>query len=113
MHELSIATSIIEQAEEFARKYKAEKITRIDLEVGQFTGVVIDSLKFALEFAVKDTILEKAKVEIIEIKGKTECNACQTIFDNPDWYTPCPACGSMDFKVSGGEELQIKSIYTG
>jgi hydrogenase nickel incorporation protein HypA/HybF len=113
MHELSVATSIIEFAEEFAREHKAAKIKRIDIEVGQLSGIVTDSLEFALEYAVKNSILEDAEINITEIPGKSKCNKCQAEFDNADWYTPCPKCQSLDFEITEGKELQIKSIFTG
>lgn len=111
MHELSIATNIIEFAEEFARDHQATKIKRIELEVGQLSGIFIDNLKFALEFAVKDTVLDQAEVVIDEIRGKSKCNKCLTIFEIVDWSTICPACQSSDFEIISGKELQIKSIF--
>ncbi|HOH83360.1 MAG TPA: hydrogenase maturation nickel metallochaperone HypA [Bacteroidales bacterium] len=113
MHELSIATSIIEIAEDFARSHQAEKISRIEIEVGQLSGIVKESLVFALELAVKNTVLESAEVVITEIPGKSICQACKHEFDNPDWYTPCPECQSMNTEITAGKELQIKSIFTG
>ncbi|MCK9612487.1 MAG: hydrogenase maturation nickel metallochaperone HypA [Bacteroidales bacterium] len=113
MHELSIATSIIEFAEEFATEHKTEKIKRIELEVGQLSGVVTESLKFALELAVKDTVLESTEIIINEVTGKSICNNCNKEFENPDWYTPCPACQSIDSEIVSGKELHIKSIITG
>lgn len=112
MHELSIAASIVDYAEEFAREHQAKSISRIELEVGQLSGVVTDSLVFAMEEAVKGSILEKAQVVIVEIAGKSICNKCQTEFDNSDWYTPCPNCQSMDSEIVGGKELNISSIVT-
>ena len=111
MHELSIATNIIEFAEECAHDHQITDISRIELEIGQLSGIVTESLKFALEFAVKNTVLEKAVVVITEVPGKSKCNNCQTIFNIYDWSTICPACRSMDFEIIGGKELQIKSIF--
>lgn len=110
MHELSIATSIVEYASEFAREHRADSISRIDLEVGQLSGVVKESLEFAMEEAVKNSVLEKAQVVITETEGKSVCNKCQTEFNNSDWYTPCPNCMSMDSEIVAGKELQIRSI---
>ncbi|PKP01395.1 MAG: hydrogenase maturation nickel metallochaperone HypA [Bacteroidetes bacterium HGW-Bacteroidetes-6] len=112
MHELSIASSIVEYAEEFAREHQANRISKIELEVGQLSGVVTDSLEFAMEEAIKGSVLEKAQVVIIEIIGQSICNQCQTEFANSDWYTPCPQCNSMDSEIVAGKELQIKSIVT-
>ncbi len=111
MHELSIATNVLEFAEEFAREHHVTKIKRIDLEVGQLSGIVIDSLKFAFEFAVKNTVLEHAEVVITVVPGKSKCLQCETVFDIVDWSTICPACHSTDFEILDGKEMQIKSIF--
>jgi len=111
MHELSIATNIIEFAEEFARDHQVTKINRIEIEVGKLSGIVIDSLEFALELAVKDTVMEHAEVVITEIPGTSRCDKCQTIFEIYNWATICPACQSTQFEIIGGKEMQIKSIF--
>jgi hydrogenase nickel incorporation protein HypA/HybF len=111
MHELSIATNIVEFAEEFARDHQVTKINRIEIEVGQLSGIVMESLKFALEFAVENTVLEKADMVISIIPGKSKCNKCQTVFEIPNWYTTCPTCQSTDFEIMDGKEMQIKSIF--
>ncbi|HPB01635.1 MAG TPA: hydrogenase maturation nickel metallochaperone HypA [Bacteroidales bacterium] len=110
MHELSIAASIVDYAAEFASEHQATSISRIEIEVGQLSGVITDSLEFAMEEAVKGSVLEKAEVVIIEIAGRSECKMCHTQFDNPDWYTPCPKCQSMDSEIIGGKELLIRSV---
>ncbi len=111
MHELSIATNIIEIAEEFAIKNNNAKISKIEIEVGELSGIVIASLEFALALAVKDTVLEHSQRLIIPILGQATCNVCHTQFPNSDWYTPCPKCFSMGFEITGGKELRIKSIF--
>jgi hydrogenase nickel incorporation protein HypA/HybF len=111
MHELSIATNVIEFAEEFAREHQTTKINRIELEVGLLSGIVIDSLKFALKFSVKKTVLEHAEIVITVIPGKAKCGNCNTVFDLVDWSTACPACKSTDFGIIDGKELQITSIF--
>jgi len=112
MHELSIAADIIDIAEDFVRDHRTNKIIRLELEAGQLSGIVTASLEFALDLAVKNTVLEKAEIVLSEVPGRSKCNKCQTIFEVSDWFTPCPACGSMDLEITGGKELLIKSITT-
>jgi hydrogenase nickel incorporation protein HypA/HybF len=111
MHELSIATSIIEIAEDFAREKHVEKIRKIEVEVGKLSGVVCDNLIFALDIAVKDTVLDGAEIIIDETEGRSVCNPCGTEFVNNDWYTPCPGCQSLDFEITAGKELRVRSIF--
>jgi len=110
MHELSIAASIVDYATDFANEHQAKSISRIEIEVGQLSGVITESLEFAMEEAVKGSVLEKAEVVLTEVPGRSRCNRCQTEFDNPDWYTPCPTCQSIDSVIVGGKELLIRSV---
>jgi hydrogenase nickel incorporation protein HypA/HybF len=111
MHELSIATSIIDIAEDFAREKHVEVIRKIEIEVGKLSGIVRDNLVFALEIAVKETVLKDAEIIIDETEGRSVCNACGTEFVNNDWYTPCPNCQSLDFEIMAGKELRVRSIF--
>jgi hydrogenase nickel incorporation protein HypA/HybF len=111
MHELSIAANIIEIAEEFAAGHKGAQIRKVELVVGKLSGIVRDSLDFAMEIAVKNTILENAEILIEEVDGKSVCNKCHTEYINNDWYTPCPSCGALDFEITAGKELRVKSIF--
>jgi hydrogenase nickel incorporation protein HypA/HybF len=111
MHELSIAASIVDIAEDYARKEKAGVITKIEIEVGTLSGIVRESLEFAMEFAVKDTVLEKAKVEINDIPGKGECEQCHTVFEMNDLYTPCPKCNAFNPLIIQGKEMRVSSLY--
>jgi hydrogenase nickel incorporation protein HypA/HybF len=70
MHELSIAYSIVELAEEQASSRNASEIEEIELEIGQLAGVEIQTLTFALQSVVKGTRLEKARIVIKTPHGK-------------------------------------------
>jgi hydrogenase nickel incorporation protein HypA/HybF len=110
MHELSIAENIIEYATEFAKQHKAERVLKLELEIGQLSGVIKESLEFAFEETLKNTVLENATIIISETKGIARCNNCGTEFENPDWYTPCPECTSVNSEIIKGKELLITSI---
>jgi len=110
MHELSIAMNIIDIAGEYAEKAKAKVVHRIEIEVGELSGVVFEALEFAMENAVKNTILENAKWFIHKISGKVLCENCSYEFDTDNVYTPCPKCGDYRQEIIQGRELRVKSI---
>lgn len=113
MHELSIASDIIEIAEKSAREHHAACISKIEIVVGRLSGVVHDSLMFAMEEAVKGSMLEKAEVVIIDREAKARCNQCMHEFDTDSFYNTCPACGGFSFELIAGSELKISSIIIG
>ena len=94
MHEMSIAQSIVELAEEQARSRYSEAVEELELEIGRLAGVELHTLDFALESAVKGSLLEHASIvrHIIDGEGM------------------CTACGSYCVKIIKGKELRVKSI---
>ena len=82
MHEMSIALSIIDLATEQAQKENARKIVEIELDIGAVSGVEIEALNFALEMAVKETLLESALVKVNRIEAVSECLECGHHFES-------------------------------
>ena len=107
MHELSIAMNIVEIAEEQTLSAGGHKVSHMELEVGQLSGVVYDALDFAMEEAIKDSVLESAKIDIIKTAGRARCLQCHTEFELEEVFTPCPACASFENEIISGEELKV------
>jgi hydrogenase nickel incorporation protein HypA/HybF len=69
MHELSIAEELLNIITEKARQAGIGKISRINLRIGEFSGVLPDALVFAFEMLSRDTISQGARIEIEETEG--------------------------------------------
>ena len=110
MHELSIAMNIVEIVEENAAAANCKAVSEIDLEIGSMSGVVIEALQFALEEAVKSSIMESARINIHEISARMKCIACAHEFEPEDIITPCPACGHPYSDDIQGREMKIRRI---
>ena len=110
MHELSIAMSIVDIADEYASKADASIVNEIEIEVGELSGVVLEALKFAMDVAVKNTILEHATCNYIRITGFSKCADCSYEFETDNLYTPCPKCQSYRQEIIRGKELRIRSL---
>ena len=110
MHELSIAQSIVDLAEEVAYKEKADSVKSIDIEIGTLSGVVLEALEFAMETTVKNTMLENAKINLLIIPGKANCRNCNLDFETNDLLSLCPNCKKANFSIIEGKQLRIKSL---
>jgi len=55
MHELGIATSILESVQSAARRNPGVRITKVGVKIGELAGADIDALQFGFECLVKDT----------------------------------------------------------
>lgn len=110
MHELSIAISIIEIAEENAKRENASVINEIELDIGTQSGVVLEALDFAMQAAVQGTMLERAVVKINSIPARAICTKCQYEFYAEDLFSPCPECGNPFSEIVQGRELKVRSL---
>lgn len=110
MHELSIAQSIVELAEETAKKEKAGSIQSIEIEIGALSGVVLRALEFAMNVTIKNTMLENSKINFVIIRGVAECNNCKKEFETNKLLALCPNCEKANFKIIDGKQLRITSL---
>jgi len=110
MHELSIAQSIVELAEQEARNHDAISIEELELEIGYLAGIEWFTLEFALESAIKGSLLEDARIVKQRIAGEGRCGDCESMFPVENLLSACPVCGSYAVKIIKGKELRIKSI---
>jgi hydrogenase nickel incorporation protein HypA/HybF len=85
-------------------------VSKIVLEIGQFSGVEVGALDFAFSVFKKGSILETAEIECQTPPLLLFCKHCETEYLG-DWEDlECPACLRTDFDILQGQELKIKSI---
>lgn len=110
MHELSIVMSIVETAEQKVKEHHAQTVESIDLVIGDLAGVDRHVLDFAWDAGVKDTVLQAAKRNIIQVPAMAKCLECDCEFQIKELYDVCPLCGEPLLQIIQGKELQIKSM---
>lgn len=112
MHELSIALSIIDLAqEESDRRGGGLRITAVYLRLGRLAGVDKDSLLSSYEMAREDTLLAESQLVIEELPGIIYCPACdaQRPAGDQEWFS-CPHCGALAKEIVQGKELEVVSL---
>ncbi len=110
MHEFSIAMSIVDLAEEEAKKVKSSEISQLVLEIGTMAGIEFYALDTALEAAVRGTMLEDAEIVVDKVQAKARCSDCGHVFEIEQVYDACPECNSFFHEIIQGKELKIKSL---
>ena len=110
MHELSIAMSIVEMAEEEAASRDA-CVAAVHLKLGALSGVVKEALLFSFEIARQGTRLEGARLEIQDIPVTVFCPECRTRrrVESIQWFV-CAECGTPVSEVIEGRELQVSTL---
>jgi hydrogenase nickel incorporation protein HypA/HybF len=110
MHELSIALSIVDLVTTEALANGASSVSRVEIGLGNHSGVIREALEFAMEEAVKSTLLEHAVIEYVSIEAQSCCQECGLNFTPEGLYLPCPDCGNPMPELIHGKELIVKSI---
>ena len=110
MHEAKVAAGILETVERVARENGGSRITGIKLQIGEFTCIQPESLRFCLEALGKGTITESAAISISRIKTRAACAECDNRFDVHEIQFHCPTCASTNIELVSGRELVIESI---
>ena len=110
MHEFNITQSMLSLALEKAGEAKASKITRINLIVGELSGVVAECVQFYFDFISKDTIAAGADLSFNKTPTKLRCRNCESVFPprNRDWS--CPDCHEAGIEIISGRECYMESI---
>jgi hydrogenase nickel incorporation protein HypA/HybF len=134
MHELSIASAIVDTA---LRHAAGRRVTQVSLQVGALRQVVPDSLRFYFEIVARDTACDGARLELEPITAWLRCPTCGHEWDpappavesgastaarlgyaslGHEALEPmlpafrCPACERADTEVLRGGELEVESI---
>jgi hydrogenase nickel incorporation protein HypA/HybF len=111
MHELSIAMSIVEMAEEEAAKHAGVRITAVHLKLGPLSGVVKAALVSAYEMAREDTPLQAADLVIEEVSIMVLCPICQAQRPVSSVQLFCCAeCGTPTSDIVQGRELEVVAL---
>jgi hydrogenase nickel incorporation protein HypA/HybF len=105
LHELSIATAIVETCVERAA---GSRILCIRVEVGRLAAVLPDSLRFCFELCAKGTSAEDAILEILETPGRAVCTACGETIMLSSPFGRC-ACGGR-LRIIAGDELRVREM---
>jgi hydrogenase nickel incorporation protein HypA/HybF len=110
MHELSIAMSIVDMAQEEAER-RDVKIDAVHLELGPLSGLVAEALLFSYEVACRGTRLEGSRLVIKKVPIEVYCPGCKTqrTLNSMQWFC-CPECGTSTAEVIHGKELIITAL---
>jgi hydrogenase nickel incorporation protein HypA/HybF len=110
MHELSIAMSIVEMAQEEAER-RSVQVDAIHLELGALSGVVKEALLFSYEVASGGTLLEGSRLVVKDVPIEVYCAMCQLpkTLASMQWFC-CPDCGTPTSEVIHGRELVVTAL---
>jgi len=110
MHELSIAMSILDMAEEEAGRRSAE-VDAIHVKLGALSGVVKEALLSAYDLARQETPLMDARLLIEEVPVLIFCPRCQAPRSIPSiQQLRCKDCETPASEILQGRELLVVAL---
>jgi len=110
LHEATVAAGILETVERVAADNCATRITGIRLQIGEFTCIQPEALRFCLQALCEGTIAQGAALSIVRIKTAAVCRECRSEFSVHEIEFRCPTCASTNIELLSGRELVIESI---
>ncbi len=128
MHEWALAEGIISTATRIAEEESLDKITQVNVMVGELQQIEHDVLIFAIE-QLRSPLLKDAKFVLETVHAKLKCRACSEEWTyNPEVieesiseaihfvpemahvYIKCPKCKSPDFEILEGRGVWLGSV---
>ncbi len=108
MHEISLATNILETAERFVAGGVIESVR---VAVGELSAVEPDLLIFAWEAVVCGTRHQHSQLLVDWIPARQTCPRCGTEAERGagQWHFNCARCGSP-LAIEGGTEMDIMEV---
>ena len=111
MHELSIATRIVEMVREHVAGAGGGEVRRVTLRIGRLAGVHEDPLRFSFDLVREGTPLAAAELAVINVPVSIWCPTCAAEVELPGVQSfACPACGTRSGDIRAGLELDLESI---
>lgn len=119
MHELSIASGLVEKLLDFAEKNPDKKIVEVRLAVGELSHIEHEQMRFCYQAITTETALEGSTLEIERIDAMVKCPHCSyrgrpkywdgALSGIPVATLECPSCGKTT-EATDGQECAIKSL---
>ncbi|MCJ2182808.1 hydrogenase maturation nickel metallochaperone HypA [Novosphingobium sp. 1949] len=110
MHEMALCESIRQIIEEQAQGQGFTRVARVALDIGVFSGVEAQALRFGFDVVMKGSVAQDARLEIHVQPATAWCLPCGHEVGLAQRYDACPDCGSYQLQVTGGENLSIREL---
>jgi hydrogenase nickel incorporation protein HypA/HybF len=110
MHELSIALSLVDLAQEEAERLGG-RVCALHIRIGALAGVVPEALLASYEMACAETPLEGSRLVIEDVPVVVYCPTClaERKLSSVQFFC-CAECGTPTPQVERGRELELVAM---
>ncbi|NLC70850.1 MAG: hydrogenase maturation nickel metallochaperone HypA [Desulfuromonadaceae bacterium] len=110
MHEMSLASALMDEIINIACDNNVVRIEEIELRIGVLKQVVPEVMEEAFRAASFGTLAEGATLRQIEIPARAFCSRCDREFSPAVNDFLCPTCGEFSTTLLEGDELLLGSL---
>jgi hydrogenase nickel incorporation protein HypA/HybF len=107
MHELGLCEDIVAAVDARAA---GRAVTRVRVRVGRLHHVHPEAFEQSFAMAAAGGVAEDAVAELVLLPVRARCTACGADAEADEMISACPACGSFDLELTGGDELVLESL---
>jgi len=108
MHEYSLVQAMMRRVEEEARAHRASSVHRVQVRIGQLSGVEPDLFASAYEVLRAGTLCAGAELVIAREEVEWRCGVCGTTVPVGNELV-CPDCGWPP-RLIRGDDLTLEKI---
>ena len=110
MHEMSVATGIINVLQSKLNDLDPCKLTAMDISIGQLAGIDESSLSFCLDTLLAERGFEPVQVRFESAPALFKCSACTWQGTPEDFTVKCPSCSQGELEIIGGRDVTLERI---
>ena len=110
MHELAIVQNIIAIVNSESDKGGFERVTGINLKIGEYSGIVPGCIEEFFPLAAKGSKAEGAEITMETVPALFSCEDCGYEGDADRTAFCCPVCRGTSLKMISGREFYVESL---
>ncbi len=110
MHEASLVQSLLEQVAGLMREHGAPRVQKIQVCIGEFSGVEPELFRSAYELLVENSFARGAELHLQTVPLRARCRDCGIEFSVQQFCFQCPTCSSRSVQTIQGEDLLLESV---
>jgi hydrogenase nickel incorporation protein HypA/HybF len=107
MHEMSLVSGVRELIEAAALREGFTRVRSVRVEIGELSGVEREAFEFCFDLALRGSLAEGARLEILATPGRGHCPDCDRETALALVYDPCEHCGACPVSVTAGTAMRV------
>ncbi|TCV99267.1 hydrogenase maturation nickel metallochaperone HypA [Biostraticola tofi] len=111
MHEITLCQHALDIMLQHAVRQQAQRIRAVWLEIGAFSCVEAEALRFCFDVVCRDTLAQGCQLHIDQQQAHCWCHDCQREVELlAIKVVLCPLCGSRNLQVDADDGMTIKRM---